>query len=114
MFTNQLQLSRIVQRVYAMSALRRFNCDIVGTADEEALLEIISREFEAICALLGAEPSGPASVTLPADVHILLEQLLAQRTFAALGWPADTAGAERTLRCRLRTIPPPGKGYNRP
>lgn len=113
--TNQIQFSRIIQTIYALSALGAVDHNIadeapLGLAEEDALTELLRAEFAWLCARLGAEARDNC-VELPADVHVQLEQTLIDRVICRLAGKDPGPEIPSALRSRLRTPLGRRKGY---
>lgn len=104
---NQISYTRILETIYALSAVNRRVKDLrlpgpLGADDAPALEALARTEFENLCTELGS--SGRDGATeLPADCHVALEEIVTDRLLARLT-DRGPAGAEKVaaLKRRLR------------
>lgn len=105
---NQISYTRILETIYALSALRALTNDPdlprpLGRDEAPALEELARKAFESVCADLGHRCEGD-SVDLPGDHRAALEEIVTDRIVAALSPREPYSGLLESLRARLRRV----------
>ncbi len=114
---NQISYQRVVDTVYAMSALGALtgNRDLpgpLGRHDEDAIRELAVRAFTDLCAELNLECNGEeGSVELQGDYRAAIEAIVTDRVVCGLSGRTPDAGRVKALRARLRGVPSAGHGF---
>lgn len=110
---NQISYSRILEGIYALSALRALTNDPelpgpLGRDEAPALEELAKRIFESLCIDLGYRCYGD-SVDLPGDYRAALEEIVTDSLLAELTdrdpYRHLTEDLRARIRARLRPIP---------
>lgn len=108
---NAVDLSAVVDTIFALSALKKIDKDPTlpgpfGRHEEPALHAIAVLKFAEICEELGVTPINDCSVDLDADCHKLLQCILTDRTIEVVSSRSSRPELMRKLKCRLRKLPP--------
>lgn len=116
MTTNQIDFDRVLQTVYAVSALGTLTGDPQrqcppGDDESAALLELTDTEFATLCEELGAPRADRDTVELPAAVNRELEQVVTDRVMARIYGRAPRPELLAGLKRKLKPIPKHFKKY---
>lgn len=115
MTTNQIDFNRVLQTVYAVSALGTLTDDPQrqrppGNDESAALLELTDTEFATLCEELGALADHD-TVELPAAVNRELEQVVTDRVMARIYGRDPRPELLIGLKRKLKPIPKHFKKY---
>lgn len=108
---NQISYQRVIDTVFAMSALGTLtgNRDLpgpLGRHEEDAIRELAVKAFTDLCAEINRECDGEnGRVELPGNHRAELEAIVTDRVICGFTGRTPDAGKVMTLKARIRSVP---------